>query len=64
LPFEYAVQEVPNGLAQAFVIGAGFIGTDKVALILGDIFFMELGLDKQLHILANVKEVCICLPGI
>jgi glucose-1-phosphate thymidylyltransferase len=33
--FEYAVQEVPNGLAQAFVIGAGFIGSDKVALGVG-----------------------------
>jgi len=53
--FEYAVQEVPNGLAQAFVIGAGFIGTDKVALILGDNIFHGTGLDKQLHILANVE---------
>ena len=35
--FHYAVQEVPNGLAQAFVIGADFIGDDKVALILGEI---------------------------
>ena len=37
--FEYAVQEVPNGLAQAFVIGADFIGKDAVTLILGDNIF-------------------------
>lgn len=37
--FQYAIQEVPNGLAQAFVIGADFIGTDSVALILGDNIF-------------------------
>jgi glucose-1-phosphate thymidylyltransferase len=37
--FEYAAQEVPNGLAQAFVIGKEFIGNDKVCLILGDNIF-------------------------
>lgn len=46
--FEYAVQEVPNGLAQAFVIGADFIGTDKVALILGDNIFYGVGMDTLL----------------
>src|SRR5665213_3090788 len=37
--FEYKVQEVPNGLAQAFVLGADFIGKEKAALILGDNIF-------------------------
>jgi len=37
--FTYAIQEVPNGLAQAFVIGADFIGNDSVALVLGDNIF-------------------------
>jgi glucose-1-phosphate thymidylyltransferase len=53
--FEYAVQEVPNGLAQAFVIGASFIGNDKVALVLGDNIFYGTGLDKQLQLLADVE---------
>jgi glucose-1-phosphate thymidylyltransferase len=46
--FEYAIQEQPNGLAQAFVIGADFIGTEKVALILGDNIFYGVGMDTLL----------------
>ncbi|UOQ54254.1 glucose-1-phosphate thymidylyltransferase RfbA [Hymenobacter cellulosivorans] len=47
--FQYAVQEVPNGLAQAFVIGADFIGDDKVALVLGDNIFHGEGLEELLQ---------------
>ena len=47
--FEYKVQEQPNGLAQAFVIGADFIGNDKVALILGDNIFFGSGLAELLQ---------------
>lgn len=47
--FSYAVQEAPNGLAEAFVIGEDFIGKDKVALILGDNIFYGSGLSKLLQ---------------
>ncbi len=47
--FEYAVQEAPNGLAEAFIIGADFIGKEKVALILGDNIFYGSGLSKLLQ---------------
>jgi len=46
--FKYAVQEVPNGLAQAFVIGKEFIGNDSVALILGDNIFYGTGFHRAL----------------
>ncbi|SKB50826.1 glucose-1-phosphate thymidylyltransferase RfbA [Maribacter arcticus] len=47
--FTYAVQDAPNGLAEAFIIGADFIGKDKVALILGDNIFYGSGLAKLLQ---------------
>jgi glucose-1-phosphate thymidylyltransferase len=51
--FSYEVQEVPNGLAQAFVIGEKFIGQDSVALILGDNIFYGDGLS---HLLQDLSE--------
>ena len=50
--FEYKAQEIPNGLAQAFVIGEDFIGNDKVCLILGDNIFQ-----MKIKILADCKNV-------
>ena len=47
--FSYAIQEIPNGLAQAFVIGQQFIGNEKVALILGDNIFYGSGMSKFLQ---------------
>ena len=45
----YAVQESPDGLAQAFIIGEEFIGDDSVAMVLGDNIFAGHGLTKRLH---------------
>ena len=47
--FEYEVQEHPNGLAEAFIIGEKFIGDDSVALILGDNIFYGSGLEQTLQ---------------
>ena len=49
LQFEYAVQKTPRGLAEAFIIGADFIGAENVALILGDNIFFGHGLPQQLR---------------
>ena len=49
LKFSFAEQAIPNGLAQAFVIGADFIGDDDVALVLGDNIFYGAGLGEQLE---------------
>ncbi|MEY4902686.1 MAG: glucose-phosphate thymidylyltransferase RfbA [Bacteroidota bacterium] len=57
--FEYAVQEKPNGLAQAFVIGAPFIGDDKAALILGDNIFYGSGLSKLLQAATNIEGAMV-----
>ena len=54
--FTYAVQKVPNGLAQAFVIGEEFIGDDSVALILGDNIFYGSGLSSLLQSSAKLQE--------
>ncbi|MEO8117346.1 MAG: glucose-1-phosphate thymidylyltransferase RfbA [Bacteroidota bacterium] len=57
--FSYAVQQVPNGLAQAFVIGKSFIGKDKVALILGDNIFYGSGFSKLVQSFNNVEGAAI-----
>ena len=55
----FAVQAVPNGLAQAFVIGENFIGKDKVALILGDNIFYGAGFSKLVQSFNNVNGAAI-----
>ena len=57
--FEYAVQEKPNGLAQAFVIGEKFIGNDKAALILGDNIFYGSGFSKLIQSFNDVDGAAI-----
>lgn len=54
--FAYEVQRVPNGLAEAFLIGEAFIGMDKVALVLGDNIFFGAGLSSFLNEAASLEE--------
>jgi glucose-1-phosphate thymidylyltransferase len=57
--FTYAIQEKPNGLAQAFVIGKEFIGNDKVALILGDNIFYGAGFSKLVQSFNDVQGAAV-----
>lgn len=52
--FTYKVQESPRGLADAYIVGADFIGNDKVAMILGDNIFYGTGLEEKLKSLTNI----------
>ena len=56
MKFSYAVQEHPNGLAEAFIIGEEFIGDDKVALVLGDNIFYSSGFSALLQDAASLEE--------
>jgi len=57
--FEYAIQEKPNGLAQAFVIGEEFIGNEKVCLILGDNIFYGSGFRKLIQSFYEVEGAAV-----
>ena len=59
LNIEYAVQEYPNGLAEAFIIGEEFIGDDKVALVLGDNIFYGYGFSERLQNAVEREEATI-----
>lgn len=56
LSFSYAIQEAPNGLAEAFIIGEEFIGRDRVALVLGDNIFYARGFSQLLHKAASFEK--------
>jgi glucose-1-phosphate thymidylyltransferase len=59
LRFEYAEQAAPNGLAEAFIIGADFIGADNAALILGDNIFYGAGLPDLVEQAARLTSGCV-----
>jgi len=62
MQFEYIIQQIPNGLAQAFVLGEAFIGKDTVCLILGDNIFYGQGFSKMLRE-AKTIESGACIFG-
>ena len=57
--FTYAVQSVPNGLAQAFVIGSEFIGNEKVCLILGDNIFYGSGFSRLIQSFYDIQGAAV-----
>jgi len=59
IKLEYKIQPSPDGLAQAFILGEEFIGTDSVALVLGDNIFYGHGFSPLLQNAANIKEGAI-----
>lgn len=61
LKIEYAIQEEPRGLADAFIVGADFIGGDAVALVLGDNIYYGAGLSDILYEAAQKKKEPRCL---
>lgn len=56
LNFSYKIQEAPNGLAEAFIIGEDFVGNDKVALVLGDNIFYGQGFTKSIRAAAALEK--------
>ena len=56
MDIHYAIQEAPNGLAEAFIIGADFIGNDRVALVLGDNIFYGQSFSKLLREVASRED--------
>ena len=61
IELSYAVQPSPDGLAQAFIIGADFIGNDNVAMVLGDNIFCRSWSDKEIKGSSRPQSRCYCI---